>query len=133
MCTFSAPDGGCRNHGYPWADVLPFALPRGGGKGLWVQWEWGSDPSAAGTSQLRDLELELSGSAPVFSHSESSVHPRGLGVRAPADVDGSAFPAPLGSQRLLLAGHQLCAQALAGTQPTAAALLRKSSSFLLAC
>lgn len=104
-----------------------------GGKGLWVQWEWGSDPSAAGTSQLRDLELELSGSAPVFSHSESSVHPRGLGVRAPADVDGSAFPAPLGSQRLPLAGHQLCAQALAGTQPTAAALLPKSSSFLLAC
>lgn len=51
------------------------------------------------------------------------MHPRGLGVRAPADPDGSPFPAPLGPPRLLLAGRQLCAQALAGTQPTAAALL----------
>lgn len=90
------------------------------GKGLWRSGSGVQTPSAAASSQLRGLELALSGSAPVFSLSEGSMRPRELGVQAPA---GAPCPAPLGPPRLLLAG----------TGPTAAALLPKSSCFLLAC
>lgn len=88
---FSAPAGGRWNHGYPSVHTfcpLPFLgwWERGSG-----EWEWGSDPSAAASSQLRGLELAPVALAPVFSLSEGSMRPRSW-VQAPA---GAPCPAPL--------------------------------------
>lgn len=77
------------------ADVLPFALPGVVGKGALAQWEWGSDPSAAASSQLRGLELALSGSLCVLPLRGQHAS-RELGVPAPA---GAPCPAPPGPSR----------------------------------
>lgn len=102
------------------------------GKGLWAQWEWGSDPSAAGSSQLRDLELELSGSAPVFSHSVACI--------LVGWVCGLLLTQTAPLSRLLWALQGCCLLAassvlrrLLALSPQQQPSSPKSSSFLLAC